>query len=58
MSDEVRSIFDGFEIDEETGEVIIPRATVGVAKDESKTVTDENGVVSVNHEYVDVSNLL
>ncbi len=54
MSDEVKSIFDGFEIDEETGEVIIPRATVGVAKDESKTVTDEEGMVSVDGEYIPV----
>lgn len=52
MSDEVKSIFDGFEIDEKTGEVIIPRATVGVAKDESKMVTDEDGVVSVEGEYI------
>lgn len=55
MSDDVKSIFDGFEVDEETGEVIIPRATVGVAKDESKTVTDEEGVVSVEGEYIPVS---
>lgn len=54
MSDEVKSIFDGFEIDEETGEVIIPRATVGVAKDESKTVTDEDGIVAVEGEYIPV----
>ncbi len=33
MSDETRSLFDEFETDEETGEVIIPRATVGVAPD-------------------------
>ena len=31
--DEVHSIFDQFETDEETGEVIIPRATVGVVTD-------------------------
>ncbi len=54
MSDEEKSIFDGFEIDEETGEVIIPRATVGVAKDESKTVTDEDGGVSAEGEYIPV----
>lgn len=54
MSDEVKSIFDGFEIDEETGEVIIPRATVGVVPDESKTVTDETGDISVEGEYIPV----
>lgn len=31
--EEVHSIFDQFETDEETGEVIIPRATVGVVTD-------------------------
>lgn len=33
MKDEVQSIFDEFETNEETGEVIIPPATVGVAPD-------------------------
>lgn len=34
------SIFDQFTIDEETGEVLIPRATVGVALDSGKTEAD------------------
>lgn len=34
MKDEEHSIFDGFETDDVTGEVIIPRATVGVAPDD------------------------
>ena len=34
---EKESIFDQFETDEETGEVIIPRATVGVAPDDEAT---------------------
>lgn len=33
MKDEIQSIFDEFETDEETGEVIIPRAPVGVVPD-------------------------
>ncbi len=33
MKEEGQSIFDEFETDEETGEVMIPRATVGVAPD-------------------------
>jgi len=52
MSDEVKSIFDGFEIDEETGEVIIPRATVGVVRDESKTGEEEEGVISADGDYI------
>lgn len=35
MSNENRSMFDGFETDEVTGEVIIPRATVGVVTESS-----------------------
>ena len=31
MSDERKSMFDGFEVDEMTGEVLVPRAGVGVA---------------------------
>lgn len=33
MSEEKKSMFDGFETDEVTGEVIVPRATVGVVTD-------------------------
>ena len=31
MSEERKSMFDGFEVDEMTGEVLVPRAGVGVA---------------------------
>ncbi len=34
MKDEVHSIFDEFETDEETGEVLVPRATVGMTAEE------------------------
>lgn len=38
--EEKQSIFDQFETDEETGEVIIPRATVGVARDLEPGLSD------------------
>ncbi len=41
MSDEKKSMFDGFEVDEETGEVIVPRAVVGVATDNSEVSAAE-----------------
>ena len=51
MSNENKSMFDGFETDEVTGEVIIPRATVGVATDISGEGTADN-VPSSDGEYI------
>lgn len=52
MSEEKKSIFDGFETDELTGEVIIPRASVGVAKDTAQNGTASEGTVSREAEYI------
>ncbi len=54
MSEEKKSIFDGFETDEETGEVIIPRAEVGIAKDIAQGDASE-GTVSQEAEYIPVA---
>jgi len=55
MSEEKKSIFDGFEVDELTGEVIIPRAGVGVAKDTAKGDDVSEGTVSQEAEYIPVA---
>ncbi len=52
MSDEQKSMFDGFETDEVTGEVIIPRATVGVAADSTGKSPDAEGIDSAQEEYI------
>lgn len=52
MSEEKKSMFDGFETDEVTGEVIIPRAGVGVAKDTAQTGDTTDGTVSQEAEYI------
>lgn len=52
MSEERKSMFDGFEIDEETGEVLIPRASVGTVSDESKKANESEGTLSQNAEYI------
>lgn len=55
MSEEMKSIFDGFETDEETGEVIIPRASVGVVKDTVQSGDVSEGTVSQEAEYIPVA---
>lgn len=55
MSEEKKSIFDGFETDEETGEVIIPRAGVGVARDTVQTGETSGETVSQEAEYIPVA---
>lgn len=52
MSNEEKSMFDGFETDEVTGEVIIPRASVGVVSDTSKSEEDPGKVASHETEYI------
>lgn len=52
MDEEKKSIFDGFETDEETGEVIIPRASVGVVRDEVHRETAEKTEVSQDMAYI------
>ena len=52
MSNEEKSMFDGFETDEVTGEVIIPRASVGVAADTEKSAEDVRKVGSQETEYI------
>ena len=54
MSKEEKSRFDGFETNEETGEVMIPPATVGVVPDESGRKKDANGDTVQNAEYIPV----
>lgn len=49
---EEKSIFDGFEIDEETGEVIIPPASVGVVPDENKNGADADSTTSQDIAYI------
>ena len=55
MSEEKKSMFDGFETDELTGEVIIPRADVGVVRDTAKSgdVSDSEGAQEA--EYIPVA---
>ncbi|MBQ8316337.1 MAG: LCP family protein [Lachnospiraceae bacterium] len=55
MSEEKKSIFDEFETDEETGEVIIPRAGVGVARDTAQGGEASEGTVSAEAEYIPVA---
>lgn len=52
MSEEKKSMFDGFETDEVTGEVIIPRASVGVVKDTAQSGEVSEGTVSQEAEYI------
>lgn len=52
--DEKASIFDGFEIDDETGEVIVPRATVGVVSDDEQVQTDTEGISASELSYIPV----
>lgn len=49
MSEEKKSIFDGFETDEETGEVIIPRAEVGVVKDTMQNSESFDGAAEAGY---------
>ncbi len=55
MSEEKKSMFDGFETDEETGEVIIPRACVGVARDTAQDNAANDGTTSQEAEYIPVA---
>ncbi|MBP3616920.1 MAG: LCP family protein [Lachnospiraceae bacterium] len=48
------SIFDGFAIDDETGEVIVPRATVGVVSDDEQVQTDAEGTAASELSYIPV----
>lgn len=48
------SIFDGFEINDETGEVIVPRATVGVVSDDEQGQTDAEGTSAPELSYIPV----
>ncbi len=52
MDEEKKSIFDGFEIDEKTGEVLIPRASVGVVRDEIHKQADTPDEVSQDVGYI------
>lgn len=54
MDEEKKSLFDGFETDEETGEVIIPRASVGVVRDEVHKENDAEGEASQDVAYIPV----
>ncbi len=51
MNEEKKSMFDGFETDEVTGEVIVPRASVGVAT-ENKAEGKEETEPSVGDAYI------
>lgn len=55
MSDEKKSMFDGFETDEITGEVIIPRATVGVAADGKNAGESAASVEATAETYIAAS---
>ncbi len=55
MSEEKKSIFDGFETDEETGEVIIPRAGVGVARDTVQIGEASEDTAFQEAEYIPVA---
>ncbi len=52
MSDETKSMFDGFETDEVTGEVLVPRATVGVVSDTGNTAENEATADTVPEGYI------
>lgn len=54
MNEEEKSIFDGFETDEETGEVIIPRATVGVVPDDTNRSEENGEIMSQETAYIPV----
>jgi len=55
MSEEKKSMFDGFETDELTGEVIVPRATVGVVKETAASGDASEGSVSTEAEYIPIA---
>lgn len=52
MSDEKKSMFDGFEVDEVTGEVIVPRAGVGVVPDTKGPEEGETGAAAEATDYI------
>ncbi|MBR6536591.1 MAG: LCP family protein [Lachnospiraceae bacterium] len=52
MSEEKKSIFDEFEVDELTGEVLVPRAEVGVAPDIKGPEEGETGAVAEATDYI------
>lgn len=52
MSEENKSIFDEFEVDELTGEVIVPRAEVGVAPDVEGMEEGETGAAAEAVDYI------
>ena len=55
MSEEKKSMFDGFEVDELTGEVLVPRATVGVATDAGMQGATGESAASEAGDYIPVS---
>lgn len=55
MSEEKKSMFDGFEVDELTGEVLIPRASVGVATDAGKPGAAGESAASEAGDYIPAS---
>lgn len=55
MKEEEKSMFDGFETDETTGEVIIPRASVGVVPDETANTVKAEENLSSGGEYIPVN---
>lgn len=54
MKEEGKSIFDGFETNEETGEVIIPPATVGVISAETDAAKEDGESKAGGVEYIPV----
>ncbi len=52
MSEEIKSRFDGFEIDEETGEVLVPRASVGIVSEGKNNGEATGETVSSGVEYI------
>lgn len=56
MSEEIKSRFDGFEIDEETGEVLVPRASVGVVTAGSRSGEEIGGSASEGGDYITKEN--
>lgn len=54
MKEEGKSKFDGFETNEETGEVIIPPATVGVAQDVPQNSEGDGDNAAQGTEYIPV----
>jgi len=52
MSEEIKSRFDGFEIDEETGEVLVPRASVGLLTGADNSEEAAGETISSGEEYI------